>query len=85
MDKLKLTPTEKVYNTFYQTKKRQMYFNEIKEKTQMSISSLQNALSKLEKNNEITRIKQKGNVFFKLKNKDDFRKLIFHLLNPSQL
>ena len=68
--KTELTPTEKIYYVFYQTKKKQMYFNEIRVKTKMSISSLQNVLSKLEKNNEITKIKEKGNVFYNLKDRD---------------
>jgi predicted nucleotidyltransferase len=68
--KLNLTPLEKVYYAFYQTKKKQMYFNEIREKLKMSISSLQNALAKLEKSDKIIKTKEKGNVFFHLKNKD---------------
>lgn len=68
--KYKLIPIEKVYYAFYQTKKKQMYFNEIREKTRMSISSLQNALQKLEMMNEIIKIKKKGNVFYELNNKD---------------
>ncbi|MDP2925549.1 MAG: nucleotidyltransferase domain-containing protein [Nanoarchaeota archaeon] len=64
--KYKLIPIEKVYYAFYQTKKKQMYFNEIRDKTGMSISSLQNALLKLERLNGVIKIKEKGNVFYQL-------------------
>jgi predicted nucleotidyltransferase len=66
----KLIPIEKVYFAFYQSKKKKMYFNEIREKTKMSISSMQNALVKLERLNGIKKIKEKGNVFYELDYKD---------------
>jgi len=68
--KYKLIPIEKVYYAFYQTKKKQMYFNEIREITGMSISSLQNALLKLELSNGVIKIKKKGNVFYQLDYKE---------------
>jgi predicted nucleotidyltransferase len=70
MEKLKLSPVEKIYYSFYITKKNKMYFNEIRTKMKMSISSLQNAFKKLEKTNEIIKIKEKGNTFYELKNKE---------------
>lgn len=70
MDKLTLSPIEKVYYSFYTSKKKKMYFNEIREKMKMSISSLQNAIIKLEKLNEIIKIKEKANTFYILKNNE---------------
>ena len=48
-----------------------MYFNEIREKAEMSISSLQNALMKMEKSGEIVKYKEKANTFYSLKNKEE--------------
>lgn len=70
-EKNKLNPNEKVYFAFYSSKKKSMYFSEIRERIGMSISSLQNALAKLEKNKEISKIKERGNVFYTLKNKEE--------------
>lgn len=78
MGKIKLNPIERVYYSFYISKKERMYFNEIREKTKMSISSLQNAFIKLEKSGEIIKIREKANTFYTLKNK----KIIFlHFTN----
>ena len=55
-----------------------MYFNEIREITGMSISSLQNALLKLELSNGVIKIKKKGNVFYQL----DYKEYII-LSNPN--
>lgn len=69
--KNELNPVEKVYFTFYESKKKAMYFNEIREKADMSISSLQNALLKMEKLKEIIKTKEKANAFYSLENKED--------------
>ncbi len=70
MEKINLNPIEKVYYSFYISKKERMYFNEIREKTKMSISSLQNVFIKLEKSGKIIKIKEKANTFYTLKNKN---------------
>lgn len=66
-----VNPTEKVYLAFYNSKKKAMYFNEIREKTKMSISSLQNAILKLEKAGEVSKIKETGHIFYSLKDKEE--------------
>lgn len=63
-----LKPEEKIYFAFYSKRKDMLYFNEIRELTSMSISSLQNAILKLEKNKEINKVKEKAHIFYKLKN-----------------
>ena len=65
-----LNPVERVYFTFYNSKKKTMYFNEIREKAKMSISSLQNVLLKMNKFGEIIKHKEKSNTFYTLKNKE---------------
>ena len=70
METKKLSPAERVYYAFYSSKKKRLYFNEMRASLKMSISSLQNALKKLEKNREIEKNKEKGNVFYSLKNKE---------------
>ncbi|MFH1249359.1 MAG: nucleotidyltransferase domain-containing protein [archaeon] len=64
------TPIERVYYAFYTSKKQRMYFNELRETAKMSISSLQNSIRKMEKSKEITRFKERANVFYSLKDKD---------------
>jgi predicted nucleotidyltransferase len=68
--KNELNPIERVYLTFYNSKKKTMYFNEIREKAKMSISSLQNVLLKMDKSKEITKNKEKSNTFYSLKSKE---------------
>jgi len=69
MGKITLNPVERVYYAFYISKKREMYFNEIRAKTGMSISSLQNVISKLDKSGETIRRKEKANTFYMLNDK----------------
>ncbi len=64
---LGLKPTEKVYRAFYDTRRSLLYFNQLKEITGLSDSSLANALRKLKESNEIEQIKEKSNTFYKLK------------------
>ena len=63
----KLKPEEKVYFAFYSKKKKLLYFNEIRAFAKMSISSLQNALAKMEERLEIEKIKEKAHIFYRLK------------------
>jgi len=68
--KNELNPIERVYLTFYNSKKKTMYFNEIREKAKMSISSLQNVLLRMDKSKEIIKNKEKSNTFYSLKSKE---------------
>lgn len=70
MNTKKLKPEEKIYYSFYTTRKESMYFSEIRRIAGMSISSLQNVLLKMEKNKEIEKKKEKANTFYCLKNKE---------------
>lgn len=80
----KLNPVEKVYSAFYESKKKSMYFNEIKDKTNMSISSLQNALLKLKRLKYIIETKEKGNTFYSLR-LNETKILIFTKLDIQRL
>ncbi len=64
-----LKPAEKVYKAFYDTRKKLLYFNQLKEFSCLSDSSLANALKKLQKSNEIEQIKEKSNTFYRLKDR----------------
>jgi len=66
----RLSPEEKIYFAFYETKKKMLYYSQLKERTGLSDSSLQNALKKLVKRKEIEAIKEKANTFYRLKNKN---------------
>jgi len=59
-----------VYFAFYSSKKKAMYFNEIRDKVKMSISSLQNAIKRMEKSKEISSLREKANIFYNLKDKE---------------
>ncbi len=67
--KLKMKPEEKVYQAYFEAKKSSLYFNEIKELSKLSDSSLTNTLTKLTKNNTLTQEKTKSNTFYKIKDK----------------
>lgn len=71
MKKSSLSPIEKVYHAFYLSKKEKIYFNELREISRLSISSLQNVLAKLEERREILKMKEKGNVFYSLIKKEE--------------
>ncbi|MBU4351628.1 MAG: nucleotidyltransferase domain-containing protein [Nanoarchaeota archaeon] len=60
---------EKIYKTFFESKESKLYYNQIREYTKLSHSSLQNALKKLKKANIITEEKTKSNTFYKIKDK----------------
>jgi predicted nucleotidyltransferase len=64
-----MRPEEKVYQAYFETKKQSLYFNEIKEKTQLSDSSLWNILKKLTSYKILTKTKTKSNTFYEIKNK----------------
>lgn len=60
---------EKIYLVFFESKEPKLYYNQIKEYTKLSHSSLQNALEKLKGAKIITEEKTKSNTFYKIKDK----------------
>jgi predicted nucleotidyltransferase len=58
----------KVFMAFYNANKRRLYFNEIKEFTHLSNSSLQNVLQKLMEKHMLEKEETKANVFYSLSN-----------------
>ena len=67
-----LKPEDKVYHAYFESKKNSLYFNEIKELSQLSDSSLTNTLTKLVRNNTLNQEKTKSNTFYKVKDKKLF-------------
>lgn len=63
-----MRPEERIYRAFFEAKKPRLYFNEIKEKTKLSDSSLWNTLKKLTTNKTFNKIKTKSNTFYEIKN-----------------
>jgi len=63
---------ERIYKAYLDLKKDKLYFNQLKEKTGLSNSSLQNALNKLIKEKTLKIEKTKSNTFYKIKNKKVF-------------
>ncbi|MBD3182112.1 hypothetical protein GF312_07460 [Candidatus Poribacteria bacterium] len=48
-----MTAPQKIYRAFYKSRQAKLYYNQLKEITGLSDSSLQNALKKLEDNKEV--------------------------------
>ena len=67
-----MKPEEKIYKAYFESKKNTLYFNEIKELSKLSDSSLTNTLNKLVHNNILTQEKTKSNTFYKIKDKKLF-------------
>ena len=63
---------EKIYKVFLELRESKPYYNQIKEHTKLSHSSLQNALEKLKRANIIVEEKTKSNTFCKIKDKKIF-------------
>ncbi|MEW5896915.1 MAG: nucleotidyltransferase domain-containing protein [Nanoarchaeota archaeon] len=63
---------EKIFKAFFEMKEPKLYYNQIKEHTKLSHSSLQNALEKLKKENILTEEKTKSNTFYNIKDKKIF-------------
>ena len=80
---------EKVYLAFYEVKNKWLYFSELKERTKLSNSSLQNVLKKLEKERILEVDKQTSNIFFRINKTEKpiifsrFDKARFDNLNPE--
>lgn len=67
-----MKPEEKIYKAYFESKKRSLYFNEIKELSKLSDSSLANTLNKLIKKTIITQDKRKSNTFYTMRDKKIF-------------
>ena len=67
-----MKPEDKIYKAYFESKKLSLYFNEIKELSKLSDSSLANTLNKLVKSNTLTQEKTKSNTFYKIKDKKLF-------------
>ena len=59
----------KIFQAYLELKQDKLYFNQLKEYTKLSNSSLQNVLDKLLKNNILKLLKTKSLTFYKIKNK----------------
>ncbi len=60
---------DKVYKAYYDSKEKKLYFNQLKELTKLSHSSLQNALKKATKEGILKKEKTKSNVFYEIRDK----------------
>jgi len=60
---------DKIYLAFFETKKKEIYFNELKELTKLSDSSLANTLKRLVSENILKTLKTKSNTFYQINNK----------------
>src|SRR3989344_5474239 len=67
-----MKPEDKIYNAYLGSKKNTLYFNEIKELSKLSDSSLTNTLNKLVKNSILAQEKTKSNTFYKINSKKLF-------------
>ncbi len=63
-----MNAAEKIFRAFYETRERKLYFNQLKERTRLSNSSLQNALAELVKNGILQREETKANTFYSIRN-----------------
>lgn len=63
---------DKIFKAFFEINEEKLYYNQIKEQTKQSHSSLQNALDKLTKNKILSLEKTKSNTFYKMKDKKIF-------------
>ena len=78
-----MKPEEKIFEYYMKSKEDKLYFNQIKEYTNLSNSSLQNSLNKLIKNKAIIVEKTKSNTYYKINDKKlfalEFSKIAFNL------
>ena len=63
-----MKPEENFFYAFYKAKRVRMYFNEIKEYSELGDGSLANIIKQLKDKNLITIEKTKGNTFYSLIN-----------------
>jgi len=64
--------SKKIYQVYLKSRKSKFYFNQLKEHTKLSNSSLQNVLDKLVKDKTLKLNKTKSNTFYEIKNKKLF-------------
>jgi predicted nucleotidyltransferase len=67
-----MKPEDKIFNAYFKAKNSNLYFNEIKELSKLSDSSLTNSLKKLLEKKILIQNKTKSNTFYKIKNKKLF-------------
>lgn len=60
---------DKIYKTFFELKENKLYYNQLKEFTKLSHSSLQNGLIKLTKSKILKQEKTKANTFYIIEDK----------------
>ncbi len=60
---------DKIYLAYFELKQSKLYYNQIKEHTKCSHSSIQNALEKLTRQNILKQIKTKSNTFYEIDDK----------------
>ncbi len=63
---------EKIYLAYFELKETKLYYNQIKEYTKSSHSSIQNALKILTNKNILKQVKTKSNTFYEINNKKLF-------------
>lgn len=63
---------DEIYLAYFQAKKGNLYYNEIKELSNLSDSSLSRALKELTKNKILTKTTTKSNTFYKINDKKIF-------------
>ena len=84
-----MKPEDKIYKAYFESKKNSLYFNEIKELSKLSDSSLANTLTKFTKNNILTQEKTKSNTFYKMKDKKlfalKFSEIAMHKFNELNI
>ena len=68
----KMKAEDKIYQAYFKLKENRLYYNQIKENTKLSHSSLQNVLDRLIKSKILIQEKTKSNTFYKIKNKKLF-------------
>lgn len=79
---------DKVYLAFFNSKKERLYYNQLKDITHLSHSSLQNVLKKLIENKEIKEEKEKSNIYYSLRKKYkaiEFTKITYEIINNLNL
>ena len=64
-----MKPEDKIYQAYFESKKSSLYFNEIKELSKLSDSSLSNTLNRLTESKLLLQEKTKSNTFYKIRDK----------------
>ena len=84
-----MKPEDKIYRAYFESKKSTLYFNEIKELSKLSDSSLANTLNKFTRNSTLTQEKTKSNTFYKIKDKKlfalKFSEIAIHKFNELNI